>query len=347
MVSYEQTHRPCRLCGKPTIHYRKGTNHVLHLLITVFTCGWWAIVWFLMAFKIGGWRCQECGAGSRSAGVIGGAIAVVGAGVMGLAVIGAMSGGGSSSRRSPPPRPASSPSAPTLTDTSADPSPPDAAAVDPSEESEPASASESAAPTKPAAAAATAPEPKPESEPEPEYTVFPASRVYAYYDQNEIRGDAELKGKWFAVQGRISDINKDILGTPYVAFRSDDWIFGVQCMFPRSSASALARLTPGQNVTIAGKCSGKMANVIMTDCRFYSPPAPEPEPSEPKRRQPPPKPKPIVRTWTDSTGQFKIDAEFAGYAAGTVKLKKADGSIITLPMEKLSQEDQDWIRDRR
>ena len=32
--------------------------------------------------------------------------------------------------------------------------------------------------------------------------------------------------------------------------------------------------------------------------------------------------------------------------AGKVKLKKADGMIVTLPMDKLSDEDQKWIRKR-
>lgn len=50
------------------------------------------------------------------------------------------------------------------------------------------------------------------------------------------------------------------------------------------------------------------------------------------------------RSWTDSTGQFNIEAEFVEYAKGDVKLKKADGETITVPMNKLSKADQTWIR---
>jgi len=42
---------------------RKGTNHVLHLLLTVLTAGLWLIVWILVSIKIGGWRCSQCGRG--------------------------------------------------------------------------------------------------------------------------------------------------------------------------------------------------------------------------------------------------------------------------------------------
>ena len=50
--------------------------------------------------------------------------------------------------------------------------------------------------------------------------------------------------------------------------------------------------------------------------------------------------KPPIRTWTDSTGQFKLDARFVSLQDGKVTLEKADGSTKTLPLEKLSEEDQ-------
>ncbi len=48
-----------------------------------------------------------------------------------------------------------------------------------------------------------------------------------------------------------------------------------------------------------------------------------------------------IRTWTDSTGQFKIEARFSSLQNGNVTLEKADGSKKTLPLDKLSDEDQD------
>src|SRR4029078_6001137 len=50
-----------------------------------------------------------------------------------------------------------------------------------------------------------------------------------------------------------------------------------------------------------------------------------------------------VRTWTDSTGKFKIDASYAGQDATGVKLKKTDGKTIQLALGKLTPQDQQYI----
>ena len=52
------------------------------------------------------------------------------------------------------------------------------------------------------------------------------------------------------------------------------------------------------------------------------------------------------RTWTDMTGGFSVEAEFGGYSAGVVTLKKPDGETVKVPMDRLSEGDQAWIRSR-
>ena len=52
------------------------------------------------------------------------------------------------------------------------------------------------------------------------------------------------------------------------------------------------------------------------------------------------------RTWTNSTGTSKIEAVFAGMELGKVKLTKKNGKKIQLPLEKLSSDDQEWIKHR-
>lgn len=89
------------------------------------------------------------------------------------------------------------------------------------------------------------------------------------------------------------------------------------------------------------------------------PDAKEPSPSEavPDEKQPeaeptppaePPKPavNPNLRTWKDKSGEHSIEAEFVSMAMSKVKLKKADGKIITIPLENLCDEDREWIRKR-
>jgi hypothetical protein len=46
------------------------------------------------------------------------------------------------------------------------------------------------------------------------------------------------------------------------------------------------------------------------------------------------------RTWTDSSGKFKIEAEFVKLAAGQVTLKRTDGKEIALPLDLLAPADQ-------
>lgn len=52
---------------------------------------------------------------------------------------------------------------------------------------------------------------------------------------------------------------------------------------------------------------------------------------------------PGVRVWTDSTGQYKVEAEFVEAADGKVTLRKKDGSLAVLPLERLCEEDQGLI----
>ncbi len=53
-----------------------------------------------------------------------------------------------------------------------------------------------------------------------------------------------------------------------------------------------------------------------------------------------------LRTWHDTTGSFSVQAEFVSATAGVARLRKTDGSTINVPMEKLSDEDQKFIRNR-
>jgi len=52
----------------------------------------------------------------------------------------------------------------------------------------------------------------------------------------------------------------------------------------------------------------------------------------------------IERVWTDSTGKHQIEALYGGLVGGKVRLKKADGRIVQLPLERLSSADQDFVR---
>jgi len=54
---------------------------------------------------------------------------------------------------------------------------------------------------------------------------------------------------------------------------------------------------------------------------------------------------PDSRTWTDTTGQFKVVAEFVELEGTTVTLKRNDGGTIRVPLNRLSQDDQQVARE--
>jgi len=59
------------------------------------------------------------------------------------------------------------------------------------------------------------------------------------------------------------------------------------------------------------------------------------------------KPVSRFRRWTDSTGKYSVEAEYRGVLSGKVRLRKQDGTDVSLPLERLSEEDRQWIQDRK
>ena len=54
------------------------------------------------------------------------------------------------------------------------------------------------------------------------------------------------------------------------------------------------------------------------------------------------------RTWRDSTGQFSVEAVLVEFDGETVKLKKtSDNRVVTMPLEKLSFSDQQYLRRQK
>jgi hypothetical protein len=50
-----------------------------------------------------------------------------------------------------------------------------------------------------------------------------------------------------------------------------------------------------------------------------------------------------LRTWTDTTGKFNVEAEFVSIVGDKVQLKKKDGSVLSVPLDKLSKEDREFL----
>lgn len=50
------------------------------------------------------------------------------------------------------------------------------------------------------------------------------------------------------------------------------------------------------------------------------------------------------RQWSDATGRFKIDADLIAFSATTVVLKRTDGELVAVPVERLSDDDREFLK---
>jgi hypothetical protein len=54
----------------------------------------------------------------------------------------------------------------------------------------------------------------------------------------------------------------------------------------------------------------------------------------------------FARTWTDSTGKYKVDADLIAFNDKTVILQREDHQLGAVQIEKLSQADQEYLKSK-
>ena len=92
-----------------------------------------------------------------------------------------------------------------------------------------------------------------------------AKDLFYAYQQNEVSADNNFRDKWFYVEGAVDDVKKDIMDDIYVTLKTGEIFGSVQCFL--DDADIASQLKKGQKITIYGKCSGLMMNVLMKDCK--------------------------------------------------------------------------------
>ena len=100
--------------------------------------------------------------------------------------------------------------------------------------------------------------------------------------------------------------------------------------FPGSSGAALSS-KPGLS---QGALSGGMSGVSSG----ASYPSAEPESSDTVSAAP-------MRTWSDSTGKFQVEAQLVEKTEQSVTLKRANGKIAKVPLNKLSKDDLAYLKN--
>lgn len=112
------------------------------------------------------------------------------------------------------------------------------------------------------AAQSTAPEatlsaPAP-AEPIKAYT---ATQVAKSYDENTVAADVLFKDKKVNVTGRITDINTDFMGNPYLVLAGSNQFMGPQFKFQKTDKAVMAALKKGATVSVI--CTG-IGDVVKT-----------------------------------------------------------------------------------
>ena len=296
-MAHDRQHKFCKTCGKSTFHYRKATNHILHLLISFLLCGFWLPVWFMLAFKIGGWRCEGCGKGR------GGLLQL---GAVAFAIVGFLIVAGTIANKR--------------------------------------GASTSNAPVTQAGYVPDSPKPEPPAE---RYQLVATSgKFQLVYVPLEFAKDESV------YRQAINDLCP---GNDYAYVRFWNDVSKVPARMPMTDEQVEAQVagydrnpTSGLNefywIKGGSRLDGSPDN---------QPKAVEPKPAEaapvaeakPEPLPPEIKAEPMPRTWSSRTGKFKIEATFVERTATAVKLRKADGKVATVPIERLSQADLDWLKE--
>jgi tetratricopeptide (TPR) repeat protein len=95
-----------------------------------------------------------------------------------------------------------------------------------------------------------------------------ADKLMAEYQNNQIAANARYKDKSLAVTGIVANVGKDIGDTVYVTLETGVMVFKIQCFFKKGDDTALAQIVSGVQVTVIGRCDGKVeeGNILLKEC---------------------------------------------------------------------------------
>jgi hypothetical protein len=117
--------------------------------------------------------------------------------------------------------------------------------------------------------AASAPASAQASAPVEQLKAYTAVQVASSYDENTVAADILFKGKKVKVSGRITDINTDFMGNPYLVLAGKNEFLGPQFKFDKADIAVMATLKKGASVQVV--CTG-IGDVIKTpmfeDCQL-------------------------------------------------------------------------------
>ena len=118
--------------------------------------------------------------------------------------------------------------------------------------------------------AAAVPEAKPSAPPAIQVEDVAIGDILAAYENNELSGDQSYKGKTIRFTGKLDETKKGMLGGAYVTVGTGKQFERpqIQCELNKSELQKAASFSKGETITMTGKVSGLMMNVLLDDCVF-------------------------------------------------------------------------------
>jgi len=101
---------------------------------------------------------------------------------------------------------------------------------------------------------------------EPAQYEVSAAALVAEFNKDETAANKKYLDKVIAVKGKVADIKTDSVGQATVFLDSGDLMAAVTCSFYQDEASITKQLRPGNEVTVKGKCTGKLMDVVLNKC---------------------------------------------------------------------------------
>ncbi len=121
--------------------------------------------------------------------------------------------------------------------------------------------------TKPAIEAPVAPTPVSGSIESP--IKITTTDLYNAYQNNAVSAEEKYQGKYLELKGTVNMIDKDLLGSKYVALKTTNMFNFIQCIIADSEKEKISGLNKGQTVTLQGKVRGQvLGNIILDVCKI-------------------------------------------------------------------------------
>jgi hypothetical protein len=93
-----------------------------------------------------------------------------------------------------------------------------------------------------------------------------AAELFKEYKADWKAAAAKYQGKILEVSGIVERTGNDSAGSLYVNLKGQENLGGVQCFFSKPHSEEASRVKPGQNLTLKGRCTVYVINVVLEEC---------------------------------------------------------------------------------